>query len=77
MADPGEKLDLKTLWRQIAQDYDAIRREQEEEWASLNLEERIELTEQLLLFLQEVERVEESADAGYAPPTPGDAEREP
>lgn len=77
MANPGEEPNLKILWRQIVQDYEQIRREQEEEWASLNLEERIELTEQLLLFLQEVERAEENADAGYAPPTPGNSERGP
>jgi|GEM_PF-2427609 hypothetical protein len=69
--NPEGNRNLKALWRQIAQDYDDIRREQEEEWASLNLEERIWLTEQLMLFLQEVERVEGNADAGYAPPTSG------
>jgi len=56
--------DLSTLWRQIVQDYKKMRREQEEQWASLSQEERIYLTEQLLLFLQEAERLEEErADA--------------
>jgi len=53
-----EQRDLTTLWRQIARDYEEIRREQEKQWASLSQEERIYLTEQLLLFLQEVERLE-------------------
>lgn len=51
--------DLSTLWQQIAQDYEEMRREQEEQWVSLSQEERIHLTEQLLLFLQEAERLEE------------------
>jgi arsenate reductase-like glutaredoxin family protein len=74
MGNQRKGQDLKALWRQIEQDYDEIRREQEEEWASLNLEERIWLTEQLLLFLQEVERNEERAYARDASPTPGDSE---
>lgn len=75
MGDRGKEQDLKILWRQIGQDYDEIRREQEEEWASLSLEERIWLTEQLMLFLQEVERSEERTHAGDASPTSGDSER--
>ncbi len=55
--------DLSTLWQQIVQDYKEMRREQEEQWASLSQEERINLTEQLLLFLQEAERLEERAYA--------------
>jgi predicted ribosome-associated RNA-binding protein Tma20 len=55
--------DLARLWRQIVQDYEEIRREQELEWAFLTQEERIYLTEQLLLFAQEAERLEEQ---GYA-----------
>lgn len=55
--------DLARLWRQIVQDYEEIRREQEMEWASLTQEERIYLTEQLLLFAQEAERLEEQAHA--------------
>ncbi len=59
--------DLSTLWRQVAQDYEEIRREQEEEWISLGQEERIYLTEQLLLLLQEAERLEgEKTYARYA-----------
>ena len=62
-----QRQDLSTLWRQIAQDYEEIRREQEEEWTSLGQEERIYLTEQLLLFLQEAERLEgEKTYARYA-----------
>ncbi len=73
MTDLEAEQDLKALWQQIVRD-EEIRREQEEEWASLNLEERIWLTEQLLLFLQEAERAEENADAGYAFPTSGNLE---
>ena len=51
--------DLAQLWRQIAQDYDDIRREQEQEWASFSQGERVYLTEQLLLFLEEVDKREE------------------
>ena len=54
-----ERGDLPALWRQIVQDYDDIRREQEQEWASFSQEERIYLTEQLLLFLEEVDKREE------------------
>ena len=54
-----QRQDLSTLWRQIAQEYEEMRREQEEQWASLSQEERIYLTEQLLIFLQEAERLEE------------------
>lgn len=56
--------DKAALWRQIAQDYAEIRREQEEQWASLSQEERILLTEQLLLLSQEAERLEEEVHAG-------------
>jgi len=56
----GEKApDLATLWRQIVQDYEEIRREQEEMWASLSPEERIRLAEDLILLIQEAERVED------------------
>ncbi|MGB9724046.1 MAG: hypothetical protein ACP5OO_03560 [Chloroflexia bacterium] len=61
MSNAGKERDLRSLWRQIAHDYDEIRREQEEEWASLSMEERIWLTEQLLLFL----RFGDSLDTAY------------
>jgi len=48
-----------SLWRQIVQDYERIRREQEEVWRSLSPEESAQLTGELLLLLQEVERSEE------------------
>lgn len=54
--------DLRVLWRQVVEDYNQIRREQEREWASLGLEDRIWITEQLMLFLQEVERSEKRRD---------------
>lgn len=62
--------DLATLWQRIVQDYEEIRWEQEEQWASLSQEERIYLTEQLLLFLQEVERLEEEKVHGGHACTP-------
>lgn len=54
-----EKRDLAALWQQIVEDYRQIRQEQEEEWHTLTPEERVYLTEQLLLLLQEAERVQE------------------
>jgi len=48
-----------SLWRQIVRDYERIRREQEEEWRSLSLEESAQLTGELLLLLQGIERSEE------------------
>jgi len=54
--------DLRVLWRQVVEDYNQIRREQEREWASLGLEDRIWITEQLMLFLQGVERSEKRRD---------------
>ncbi len=60
---------LARLWRQIAQDYEEIRREQETLWASLTQEERIYLTEQLLLLSQEAERLEEQVYARNASTT--------
>lgn len=48
-----------SLWEQIVRDYEQIRREQEEEWTSLSLEETAQLTGELLLLLQEIERSEE------------------
>ncbi len=66
-----EKRDLAALWRQIVEDYREIRREQEEMWHSLTPEERIYLTEQLLLLLQEAERVRERQKyVRRDPPTP-------
>ncbi len=65
-----EKRDLAALWRQIVEDYREIRREQEEMWHSLTPEERIYLTEQLLLLLQEAERVRERQYVRRDPPTP-------
>lgn len=66
--------DLASLWRQIVQDYEEIRQEQEALWASLTQEERVYLTEQLLLFVQEAERLEEQVyarDAAATPPGSG------
>jgi hypothetical protein len=54
--------DLRVLWRQVVEDYNQIRREQESEWAPLDLEDRIWITEQLMLFLQKVERSEKRRD---------------
>ena len=48
-----------SLWKQIIRDYERIRREQEEEWRSLSLEESAQLTGELLLLLQGIERSEE------------------
>ncbi len=65
---------LAMLWRQIAQDYEEMRREQEALWASLTQEERIRLTEQLLVFSQEAERLEEqiyARDASTTAPRSG------
>jgi hypothetical protein len=62
MGSREEGKDLEALWRQMVQDYDEIRREQEEEWASLSLEERIQLAEQLILLIQEAKRVERSVN---------------
>ncbi len=67
-----EKRDLAALWRQIVEDYREIRREQEEMWHSLPLEERVYLTEQLLLLLQEAERIREGRE--YARPDPSTPE---
>ncbi|MCR4405849.1 MAG: hypothetical protein NUW24_02850 [Anaerolineae bacterium] len=54
--------DLRVLWRQVVEDYNQIRQEQEKEWASLSLEDRVWITEQLMFFLQEVERSEKRRD---------------
>jgi hypothetical protein len=50
---------MASLWEQIVQDYEQIRREQEEEWTSLSLEETAQLAGELLLLLQGIERSEE------------------
>ena len=69
-----QEKDLTALWLQIAKDYEDIRREQEKQWASLGQDERIYLTEQLLLLSQEAERLEEAKDAGNVLAPAGDTE---
>jgi len=70
-----KKQNLAKLWQQIVEDYEQIRREQEEEWISLSQEELIKLTEDLLLLIHEVEKYEKGLqDERVDSPSQGDSE---